>query len=56
MVNQINPLELQLNKFDTSESDAPFLDMHLFKYNGFVSYKIYDKHDDFDFDIVNFRF
>ena len=24
--------------------------------NGFVSSKIYDKHDDFDFDIVNFPF
>ena len=35
---------------------APFLDLHLSVSNGFVSTKIYDKRDDFDFDIVNFPF
>ena len=30
--------------------------MHLSISNGFVSSKIYDKRDDFDFDIVNFPF
>ena len=29
MVNQINPPELQLNKANTSDTDAPFLDLHL---------------------------
>ena len=29
-----------------------FLDLHLSIANGFVSSKIYDKRDDFDFDIV----
>ena len=29
---------------------------HLSTSNGFVSSKIYDKRDDFDFDIVNFTF
>ena len=33
-----------------------FLDLHLSVANGFVSSKIYDKRDDFDFDIVNFPF
>ena len=33
-----------------------FLDIHLSISNGFVSSKIYDKRDDFDFDIVNFPF
>ena len=33
-----------------------FLDLHLSIANGFVSPKIYDKRDDFDFDIVNFPF
>ena len=33
-----------------------FLDLHLSISNGFVSSKIYDKRDDFDFDIVNFPF
>ena len=35
---------------------APFLDLHLSILNGFVSSKIYDKGDDFDFDIVIFPF
>ena len=34
----------------------PFLDLHLSISNGFVSSKIYDKRDDFDFDIDNFPF
>ena len=54
MVNQIYPPELQLNKVNTSDSEAPFLDLHLSISNGFVSSKLYDKRDDFDFDIVNF--
>ena len=32
------------------------MDLHLSISNGFVSSKIYDKCDDFDFDIVNFPF
>ena len=56
MVNQIYPPELQLNKANTSDTEAPFLDLHLSISNGFVSSKIYDKRDDFDFDIVNFPF
>ena len=56
MVNQIYPPELQLNKANTSDTEAPFLDLHLSISNGFVSSEIHDKHDDFDFDIVNFPF
>ena len=56
MVNQIYPLELQLNKANITDTEAPFLDLHLSVANGFVSSKIYDKRDDFDFDIVNFPF
>ena len=56
MVNRIYPPELQLNKANTSDTEAPFLDLHLSISNGFVSSKIYDKRDDFDFDIVNFLF
>ena len=56
MVNRIYPPELQLNKANTSDTKAPFLDLHLSIPNGFVSSKIYDKRDDFDFDIVNFPF
>ena len=54
MVNRIYPPELQLNKANTSDTEAPFLDLHLSISNGFVSSKIYDKRDDFD--IVNFPF
>ena len=52
----IYPPELQLNKTNTSDTEAPFLDLHLSISNSFVSSKIYDKRDDFDFDKVNFPF
>ena len=54
MVNRIYPLELQLNK--VSDTEASFLDLHLSISDAFVKTKIYDKRDDFDFDIVNFPF
>ena len=56
MVNQIYPSELQLNTANASDTEAPFLGLHMSISNGFVSSKIYDEHDDFDFDIVNFPF
>ena len=56
MVNRIYLPELQLNKANTSDTEAPFLDLHLSISNGFVSSKICDKRDDLDFDIVNFHF
>ena len=55
-VNRIYPPELQLNKANTSNTEAPFLDLHLSISNEFVSSKIYHKRDDVDFDIVNFPF
>ena len=56
MVNQIYPRELQLNKANTPDTEAHFLDLHLSILNGFVFSTIYDKRDDFDFDMVNFLF
>ena len=56
MLNQIYPPELQLNKTNTTDTETPFLDLHLSIANGFVSSKICDKRDDFDFDIVNISF
>ena len=53
MVSQIYPPELQLNKSNTSDTKAAFLDLHLSISNDIVSTKIYDKRDDFDFEIVN---
>ena len=45
---------LKLNKANTSDTEAPFLDLHLSISNGLVKSKIYNKRDDIDFVIVNF--
>ena len=39
-----------------SDTEASFLDLHLSISSGFAKTKIYNKRDDFDFDIVNFPF
>ena len=39
-----------------SDTEASVLDLHLFISDGFVKTKIYDKRNDFDFDIVNLPF
>ena len=39
-----------------SDAETSFLDYHLSISDGFVKTKIYNKRDDFDFDIVNFPF
>ena len=56
MVSQIYPSKLQLNKANDSDTEAAFLDLHLSISKEIVSTKIYDKRDDFDFEIVNFPF
>ena len=56
LVNKIYPKELQLNKANTSDKQANFLDLNLSIENGYVTTKIYDKRDDFNFNIVNFPF
>ena len=56
VVNRIYSSELQLDKANVADTDALFLDLHLSTSDGFVNTKIYDKRDDFDFDIVNFPF
>ena len=56
MVGQIHPTELQLNKTNSSDTEAPFLDLNVSKTNGIVLSKIYYKRDDFNFEIVNFPF
>ena len=43
-----------MNKANTSDTETPFLDLHLSISNGFLSSKSYDKRDDFD--IINFPF
>ena len=56
MVNHIYPREFQSNKANVSDTEASFSDLHLSISDGFVETKIYDKRDDFDFDIVTFPF
>ena len=56
MVYRIYPAELQLNKAYSSDTEAPFLNLNVSISNGTVSIIIYDKWEDFDFDIVNFLF
>ena len=56
MVSQIYPSELQLNKANTSDTEAAFFDLHLSISNDIVFTKIYDKRDEFDFEIVKFPF
>ena len=56
MISQIYSSELQPNKAYTSDTEGAFFDLHLSIFNDIVSTKIYDKSDDFDFEIVNFPF
>ena len=56
MVGEIYPTEFQLIKANSSDTEAPFLDLNLSIINGIVSSKIHDKWDDFNFEIVNFSF
>ena len=56
MVGQIYPTELLLNKANSSDTEAPYLDLNLSKTNGIVSSKIYGQRDDLNFEIVNFPF
>ena len=56
MVSQIYLSELQLNKANASDTEAAYLDLHLSIAYDIVSTNIYDKRDDFDFEIVKFPF
>ena len=55
-VDHIYLTELKFNKANSSDTEASFWDLNLCIFNGTVFTKIYDKRDDFDFDIVNFSF
>ena len=56
MVGQVYLTELQLNKTNSFDTEAPCLDLDLSITNDSVSFKIYDKLNDFKFEIVNFPF
>ena len=53
-IPEIYPLELELNKASDSDTSASFLDLNLTIVNNIISTSIYDKRDDFNFQIVNF--
>ena len=46
MVGLMYPTELQLNKANSSNTEAPFLDLNMSITDGILSSKIYDKRDD----------
>ena len=50
MVDQIYPTELQLNKANSTDTEAPFLDLNLSITNGIIPFKLYDKRDDLNFE------
>ena len=54
LISKIYSSELQLNKANSYETEIPFSDLHLSILDGFISCKICNKQDDFDFEIVNF--
>ena len=56
MVGQIYQTELELNKLNSSDTEALFLDLNLSITNGIVSSKIDDKLDNFNLEIVNYPF
>ena len=56
MVDRTYHTEFQLNKANSSDTEAPFLDLNLYMSKSTIFTKMYDKRDKFDFDIVNFPF
>ena len=53
VVHRLYPAELQLNNANSSDTEAPYLDLNLSINNGIVSINLYEKSDDFNFDIIN---
>ena len=53
---QIYPKELELKETTESNLKCSFLDLLLFSDDNQLKFKLYDKRDDFDFDIVNYPF
>ena len=56
MDTQIYTTELQSNKANSTDTEAAILDLNLLVSVGFVSFKIYGKCDEFDYDTFNFSF
>ena len=56
VIDRVCPPRLRLSEANTSGAGALFLGLRLSVSGGFVSSGIYDKRDDFGFDIVGFPF
>ena len=52
--DEIYPQELTLNKANVTNTETPFLDLNIKIINGEIHTSVYDKRDDFGFNIVNF--
>ena len=48
MVNEVHLTKLPLNEANASDTEAPFLDLHLSIWHGFFHKKNYDKRGNFD--------
>ena len=53
-ITDIYPSELKLNIANNTDTEADYLDLNIKITNGKVITNIYDKRDDYNFDIVNF--
>ena len=53
-IPDIHPMELQLNKANTSDKETSFLDLNIKVIGSDVHISVYDKRDDFRFPILNF--
>ena len=56
MVGQTYPTEIQLNKTNSSDTEAPFLNLKSSITNGIIFSKTYFKRGEFYFRLVNFLF
>ena len=54
--SDISKKKTPLNKANSFDTEAPFLDLNLSITNGIVTSEIYDKRDGFNFEIVIFPF
>ena len=52
----IYPRELEIKETTETEPSSSYLDCYLYIENGKLTYRLYNKQDDFNFPIVNFPF
>ena len=55
-MSSIYPKELELKETTESEESCSFLDLLLFNDDSELKCRVYDKRDDFNFNIVNYPF